>query len=451
MTTPTDTFTLAAAGDAIITQRLSPYRNDRFTGLVERIRDADASFVNLEVLLHEFEGYPAARSGGTYMQAPGWVADELSWAGFDLFAAANNHTGDYSHGGIEATLRELRERELSFAGLGTTLRRAREPCYLDTPAGRVALVAACSTIIPGSEAGEQRPDVVGRPGLAPIRLNTVYRVPRDAYETVKRLSESIGLEAVKARRSDLGFPVPGADRDAFALLAVDAAEHIYFEPAEAFGIERRLDEADAEATLAQIRDAERQADWVVASLHAHEGADGFWNDDSIPPFLESFARDCVDAGADAFVGHGPHVLRGVEVYEGAPIFYSLGNFLMQNETVSRLPTELYERFDLPAAEGLPGELFDARVFDADGEGIGFLGDRAYWESVLPVCRFEKGELVAVEFDALDLGFGRPRPQRGRPELAADAVADRIFDRLDELSAPYGTALVRDGDRAAVDL
>jgi len=34
----------------------------------------------------------------------------------------------------------------------------------------------------------------------------------------------------------------------------------------------------------------------------------------------------IDAGADAVVGHGPHVLRGVEFYRDKPIFYSLGNF-----------------------------------------------------------------------------------------------------------------------------
>ena len=47
-------------------------------------------------------------------------------------------------------------------------------------------------------------------------------------------------------------------------------------------------------------------------------------------------------------GHGAHVLRGIEVYDGAPIFYSLGDFVMENETVTRLPTELYDRYDLPA-------------------------------------------------------------------------------------------------------
>ncbi|MDZ4865286.1 MAG: CapA family protein [Gemmatimonadota bacterium] len=43
--------------------------------------------------------------------------------------------------------------------------------------------------------------------------------------------------------------------------------------------------------------------------------------------LRRWARTVIDAGADAVVGHGPHVLRGVEFYLGRPIAYSLGNFL----------------------------------------------------------------------------------------------------------------------------
>ncbi len=42
--------------------------------------------------------------------------------------------------------------------------------------------------------------------------------------------------------------------------------------------------------------------------------------------LRAWARQVIDAGADAVVGHGPHVLRGIEFYRGKPIFYSLGNF-----------------------------------------------------------------------------------------------------------------------------
>ena len=157
------TFTLAVAGDAIATRPFAVHEEPRFRDVIDRVRAADASVVNLEVLLHDYEGYPAANSGGTYMRAPPRIADELSWAGFDLFAAATNHAGDYSHGGMEATMRALEDRDLAYAGLGRTLADARSPAYVETPAGRVALVAACTTITPGTEAGEQRPDLHGRP------------------------------------------------------------------------------------------------------------------------------------------------------------------------------------------------------------------------------------------------------------------------------------------------
>jgi hypothetical protein len=42
--------------------------------------------------------------------------------------------------------------------------------------------------------------------------------------------------------------------------------------------------------------------------------------------LRAWAHAVVDAGADAMVGHGPHVLRGLEFWNGKPIAYSLGNF-----------------------------------------------------------------------------------------------------------------------------
>ncbi|HEU4388810.1 MAG TPA: CapA family protein, partial [Blastocatellia bacterium] len=42
--------------------------------------------------------------------------------------------------------------------------------------------------------------------------------------------------------------------------------------------------------------------------------------------LRKFAHDVIDAGADLVLGHGPHVVRGMEVYKGRLIAYSLGNF-----------------------------------------------------------------------------------------------------------------------------
>ena len=43
-----------------------------------------------------------------------------------------------------------------------------------------------------------------------------------------------------------------------------------------------------------------------------------------------FAHQTIDNGADAFVGHGVHTLRGMEIYKGKPIFYGVSNFFYQD-------------------------------------------------------------------------------------------------------------------------
>jgi len=50
-------LTLAAAGDAIVTRRLSTLADDRFERIVELVRGAEASVANLEVLLDGYWGY----------------------------------------------------------------------------------------------------------------------------------------------------------------------------------------------------------------------------------------------------------------------------------------------------------------------------------------------------------------------------------------------------------
>lgn len=442
-------LTLAAAGDAILTRRLSRADDDRIEEIVSPLRDADVAIGNLEVLAHDYEGYPAAESGGTYMRAPPWIVDELRWAGFDALAAATNHVGDFSIGGMEATMEALEERDVPYAGLGRTLADARSPAYVDTPGGTIALVATCSTITPGTQAGRQRPDMHGRPGLSPLELETRFIVPEDEHDHLQELSDRLGLTAAMERRTDLGFPIPGEDEDGLTFYN-PRSDHLQFVTGDEYRVERSPDEDDRAAVLEQLHAADRQADFVVASLHAHEGVGAGHNDATVPEWLEAFARDCVEAGADAFLGHGPHVLRGVEVYRDAPIFYSLGNFGMQNETITRQPAEIYERYDLDPAKALPADLFDARTRDEDGNPIGFLADRTFWESVVPVCEFGADGVRSVTLHPADLGFECQRPRRGTPRSAADETAERILDRLATLSEPYGTDIDVEDEVGVID-
>jgi poly-gamma-glutamate synthesis protein (capsule biosynthesis protein) len=96
-------FTMALMGDSIITERLSPYKEPEFLGMIDLIRNADAAFANFEMLLHDYEGYASALSGGTWMRADPIMAKEIAWAGIDMVARANNHTGDYSPESMRTT------------------------------------------------------------------------------------------------------------------------------------------------------------------------------------------------------------------------------------------------------------------------------------------------------------------------------------------------------------
>ncbi|MFW5897087.1 MAG: CapA family protein [Bacillota bacterium] len=178
-------ITLNLTGDSLITRRLRPYCEPEFVRMLDRIRSVDAAYTNLEGLLTNFEGYPAAQSGGTYVVGSPEIADDLLWAGFNLFSRANNHSMDWSFDGLLATSRELDMRGMVHSGVGLNLALARSPAYLDTAAGRVALVSTSSTFPAGGHAGKQRADLPGRPGLNPLRFRTRYEVPEAELETLR--------------------------------------------------------------------------------------------------------------------------------------------------------------------------------------------------------------------------------------------------------------------------
>ncbi len=72
---------------------------------------------------------------------------------------------------------------------------------------------------------------------------------------------------------------------------------------------------------ADIARARQEADYVIVSFHW--GTEG---SSSTRPYQRTAAHKAIDAGADAVIGHHPHVLQGVERYKNGIIFYSLGNF-----------------------------------------------------------------------------------------------------------------------------
>lgn len=79
----------------------------------------------------------------------------------------------------------------------------------------------------------------------------------------------------------------------------------------------------------RIRAISMQCDWCIVVCHC--GAERF--EYPLPEVCDLY-RGFIDAGADAVIGHHPHVLQGVETYNNKPIFYSLGNYIWIRENES---------------------------------------------------------------------------------------------------------------------
>lgn len=77
---------------------------------------------------------------------------------------------------------------------------------------------------------------------------------------------------------------------------------------------------------ADIEKAKLKSDIVIVSLHW-----GFEYEDTPKNWQRKFAKNLIDYGADAILGHHPHILQGIEIYKGKPIVYSLGNFLFDQK------------------------------------------------------------------------------------------------------------------------
>ncbi len=411
---PTD-MSFALTGDSIITRRLSVYSEPVFMRVINLVRGADVAFTNLEMLFHDYEPYPMNESGGTYMRAEPALVKDLVWAGFDLVSRANNHTGDYGVLGMNLTTRYVAEAGLVQAGVGQSLAEAREAKFLETPKGRVALISVASTFPDHSRAGETRGDMPARPGLNPLRFTTITTVTPERLATLREIAGEV-----------IGRPA-AATGDSFTFFGRR------FISGPTPGVRTEPNKDDLTEIAAVVKSASGLADYTIVTIHAHEGG----RDRLVPAdFLVTFARAMVDAGADMFVGHGPHVLRGIEIYKGKPILYSLGDFIFQNETLLRLPGENYEPYNLGASAHV-NDFNDARYnFDKTG----FPADRLIWEAVIAVPTFRGDQLTELALHPITLGFGKARSIRGRPLMAEGELAQKILGDLVKLSEAMGTRI-----------
>jgi poly-gamma-glutamate capsule biosynthesis protein CapA/YwtB (metallophosphatase superfamily) len=427
--------TLALTGDSILQRRLLSTTDAEIKPLFDLIRGCDAAFTNLEVLPNDFHGDPAFDSGGSHFGAPSWVLDELIEAGFGMFSTATNHTLDYSISGLEYALDQLNNRGLCHAGAGRHLEEARRAAYFTTPKATIGMVACGSTFTKGQEAARQTHVMQGRAGLNPLWPDSTYEVTPDQMAVVKQMAEGLGLEKFRQFRIGTGFAFEAPD-------GIFPFNGMNFRVGERTRHVRHPNPKDLAAIIRWVEETKLASDIAMVSIHAHEHAN---EKDEPADFIVEFAHAVIDAGADIVVGHGPHLLRGMELYKGKPIFYSLGNFIGQNEMVRQLPGESYDRFR--ADDQLtPTKLYKQRTKD---DQKGFPSDIRYWQTVVPICRFVGDTLEEVTIHPVSLGLGEKRHRRGRPRLAIAQEADNILEAYAILSQRYQTRMSIQQDVATV--
>ncbi len=413
-----DGFTVVAGGDL-----LGPYHPrltipDPDREAVFRIfQAADAGFANLEGNLFDtwkFQGYPAAENGGFEQGGVGSgpvlsksVASDLKRLGITMVSTANNHSLDWGTEGMLETLRNLDEAGVAHAGSGSNLSEARGPAYIETQRGRVALIGSASTYMPmapaGAGGGDGRLLKAPRPGISALRSRPIALVTAAELETIKRIAQRQG-----------GLVEPN---DTEVTLTPNEAVFIQqsFRLADHTGLTYELQRDDRAGILQSIRSGKEGADVAIYSIHAHETESGGQELEAAPAslhpadFLPALFHDAVDAGADIVLTHGPHVVRGIEIYKGKPIFYGLGSLF----------------FDL------------GRDWRPE-----------WFNSIVAAIEFKAGRVAEVRVYPIVLGTAsehRARSDQGMPHLARGADAARILGALQQQSAMFGTKILIQND------
>ena len=339
-----------------------------FRGCAATLRAAPLTFGQLETTVSDRGAIvPNARLA---MRAPPDLAPALVEAGFDTMSFAGNHCLDWGFDAFDDTLDHLREAKIALCGAGRTLASALQPVFLQAGEARVAVIAA-SSILPEGYAA-----TTDRRGCAPMRAHTIY----------------------------------------------EPIEHD--QPGTPPQIRTFADRRDLAALLESIRGARARADIVLLSLH--------WGIHMVKGSLSDYQREvahaAIDAGADAIIGHHPHIMKGVEFHRGRPIFYSLGNFAIEQphvwdpaitETESfRHLVSLNPNWNLDRTYMLPEE---TRI---TGAAKLVIRDRGVAEvRFLPAWVADDS---APEF----LGEGDPRFERVRDYLEEVSAAEGLATRFD---------------------
>ena len=268
-----NTITLLATGDNI------PSREDYDTlyqHVAPVLKDADITFGQVETVLidksiEDLYPYVASQARMPCSSDPG-VADGMKRNGYDIVSFSSNHALDYGRTHFLNTIDYLRNAGLEVIGVGKNEEDARRFSVIERKGTKIAFLGYCS-ILPQDYWAQE-----ARPGMNPARGHTLYeQIEHDQPGTPPRIHSWAHRE-------------------------------------------------DKARMIEDVKKAKELADIVVVSMHwgIH------FTEAQVAEYQFEYAHDAIDAGADLILGHHAHILKPIEVYKGKVIFYSLGNFAMED-------------------------------------------------------------------------------------------------------------------------
>jgi len=439
-------FTVASVGDLLILRPAATFADPGLQAALKLVRDADIGFGNLESLMSDTRNFEGPMRGWMGTKE---VAEDIKAMGFDLLNRANNHAFDSEHEGMFATHALLEKAGLIYAGAGKNLEDARAAQFLETPKGRVGIVGMHTPNgrdddPPG--ASERFGNVGGRPGVNAIHLERSLIVTAEQFAALKRVRDSI-----YEHLNEYSGPVrPPSNQPAERLQLFNGTNGVVpatisFKVGDKPGsVEYDMNPEDLRGTLRSIRNGKEFSDFMIATIHAHQAGNVLQQYGDAPPnFLVELAHKSIDNGADAFIGHGVHVVRGIEIYKGKPVFYGLGEFFCEMQWA---PVEAgsYRGRKL---DPLTTDVTDAEI--GDGRTPTPSGTRVDYESLLTVSKFDAGRLVEIQLHPIELRYDGPLSQWGIPRIAPPEIGRRILERVQALSKPFGTVITITGNVAVI--
>jgi len=372
---------VAAVGDLIFNERISHLSAPERKNLLRILQEADVAIGNLEFSIND---RPELQKVFYNFRAPREFAWELAATGISLVSMANNHALDFGPEGLLECLRALDLSGIAHAGAGRTLAEAHEP-------------------------GTKRPP--GQKGRVALLSYMRYWTDRDRC----------------------------ADPSGPCLATIDPATVLVARSDGTVESVEGPQERDVKAMEEDVLLAKRRHSPVFVAYHVHDVSHArvYGIQDTTPPNEEIPFRRAVDAGADAVLGSGPHVLRGIELREGRPIFYSLSNFIYQYRTPNTIPTDLPHQRDSEMPRPANVSVWDRR------------DSREVMESVIARMTYRDGTLRRLEL--IPVTIDDEGPLFGVPRIASTKRAKEIVELLQSLSAPYGTKIAWRGWYGEVEL